>query len=358
MMNAMTNKIEVLDPMTLFNTVGNEVECVLDSNKKDKTELLKILDKQDFSSIKKFNKVELDIISNYTELGTDLKSFLESFQKDYAIHERESKKTYSELKKKYNKLKSVIPLLKNQYSNGIDILNDITDFFGVETEDEVFELTQQLSTLYRLKTYDSIDEINLKAWLRRGEIDFNALELPEYDENKLINWIDASSWKTNIVNINYFYSLPKILSDFGIALTFVPYLPKTVYGAVRWIENKPLIQISDKGNDLASCWFTLFHEIGHIILHKNDDIIFDDIINAPSSKTSEKERQANKFANKYLFNGDDLRKEVFVIKNSGKAVSSEFLSSKYNVNKLFTSYWLIKAQYQPRIQYRVPIYFN
>ena len=53
-----------------------------------------------------------------------------------------------------------------------------------------------------------------------------------------MNWIESREWMAHIEDVEYFKSLPSIFSRFGVGLVFVPSLPKTVYGAIRWIENK------------------------------------------------------------------------------------------------------------------------
>ena len=160
----------------------------------------------------------------------------------------------------------------------------------------------------------------------------------------------------HIEDVEYFKSLPSIFSSFGVGLVFVPSLPKTVYGAIRWIENKPLIQISDRGHDLISCWFTLFHELGHAIKHKNVEI-YEGEINESKAKQNKREKEANKFANEYLFNGDNLRKAVIDRKRAGLPMTAKLLAEEFNVLPIFVSYWLLKAQYAPAFQRRIQIDF-
>ena len=98
---------------------------------------------------------------------------------------------------------------------------------------------------------------------------------------------------------DYFKSLPGALARFGVGLVFTPSLPKTVYGAVRWLDGSPLIQISDRGRDLASCWFTLFHELGHAVMHRDAEI-YEGEMNDPRVKRDAREREADGFAGEFL----------------------------------------------------------
>lgn len=81
--------------------------------------------------------------------------------------------------------------------------------------------------------------------MKLGEHKFKNIFLPEYKRNKLENWVERKTWKENLTDKSYFMSLPEVFKDFGVGLTYTPFLPKTVYGAVRWINDRPLIQISD-----------------------------------------------------------------------------------------------------------------
>ena len=222
---------------------------------------------------------------------------------------------------------------------------------------EIFETSEKQAALFRTQNKVEVDSINLHAWLRRGELDFKALNLPDYNEKGLMSWIEAREWMKHIEEVDYFKSLPSVLSCFGVGLVFVPSLPKTVYGAIRWFDNKPLIQISDRGHDLVSCWFTLFHEFGHAMKHKNVEI-YEGGINESKAQQNQIEKDANKFANKYLFNGDNLRKAVFDRKRAGKFMSAKELAEEFNVQPIFASYWLLKAQYAPAFQSRIQIDFT
>ena len=68
--------------------------------------------------------------------------------------------------------------------------------------------------------------------------------------------------------------LTTVLSTCGIALVFLPHLKGTyAHGATIWpTKNKAIVLISLRGKDADRFWFSFFHEIGHLILHKKEDI--------------------------------------------------------------------------------------
>jgi Zn-dependent peptidase ImmA (M78 family) len=354
-METTTCKPEVLNPISFFNTIGQEIELMVEAKQKEKEELLKLLDENSFDSIFKLNKQKRETVIGYLGLDEDAKKFIIDFQNKYKETKEKAKRDYTESLKIFKKIKHIIPFLRGEFIQGIDILADIADYFGVEDEKDILKNAEIESVKFRKNPDVNIDTINLKAWLRRGELDLEKMQISSYNAEGLKEWIDAKSWKEHIEEVSYFMTIPDEISRFGIALVYTHFLPKTVYGAVRWIDEKPLIQLSDRNRDLASCWFTLFHEFGHVILHRSDESIIDFEINNSTKEGSKQEKEANKFANEHLFNGDSLRKEVF-LKNGIKNIQS--LSDKYGVSPLFCSYWLKKAQVNPTFQHTIPIEFN
>ncbi len=351
---AALEKIPVLNPLTLRNTVGGELADIFEARGIENFEKLigieELRSKERLSNKVLKKAAEILVAPNIVEYLTD-------FQKEYLEEKPRYMANYTQAKKTYTKLKKVVPLLRGEFTEGYDILDDILDFFGVDSEKEIFETSEKQAALFRTQNKMEVDSINLHAWLRRGELDFKVLNLYDYDEKGLMDWIKAREWMPHIEEVDYFKSLPSIFSRFGVGLVFVPSLPKTVYGAIRWINDKPLIQISDRGHDLISCWFTLFHELGHVIKHKNVEI-YEGGINESKAKQNKREREANKFANEYLFNGDSLRKAVFDRKRIGQFMSANSLAEEFNVQPIFASYWLLKAQYAPAFQRRIQIDFT
>lgn len=340
------NKVEVYNPIDHFATVGSELENILESQNINKNTILDELQWNNFESKKKITKKDFKILSALLNDNEIIIPFLENFQIRYADHEQKSLISYRRSKKYFSKLKGALSLITPDYNSGIDLLDDITDFFGVETEDEILEKSNQTEAMFRKQNNVKVNAINLLTWLRRGEIEFENKNLPSYNQKHLEEWIKNGEWRSNINSTNYFLTLPEIMNSFGVALIYVKFLPNTVYGAVRWFNDTPLIQLSDRNEDLASCWYTLFHEFGHVILHNKVDILEGDLGSSVSGKTKTKtqtykeEIEANGFASDLLFNGNALRKRIFTERND----DTQYLASYYNVDPLFVQYWQRKAR--------------
>lgn len=347
------NKPNVTNPLALRNTVGAELADIFDARGiEDYENALGV------ANLRSKERLSKSIIKKAIALlGADdsLYNVLKKFQENYLAEKPKCVESFKAAKKNFTKLKNALLLMRGEFNDGFDRLDDILDFFNVDSEDEIFAASESQAALYRTQNGVEPDSINLYTWLRRGELEFEKLDLPAYDEDALKSWVNAREWEQHIEDVAYFKSLPELFKQFGVALVYVPFLPKTVYGAVRWFNGHPLIEISDRNRDLATSWYTLFHEIGHAILHKNEDVYEGDIANQRHGNQIEK--QANQFASKHLFNGDNLRIAVFDRKKSGETMTANSLAQEFGVAPILASYWLLKAQYAPTMQKHIAIDF-
>lgn len=114
----------------------------------------------------------------------------------------------------------------------------------------------------------------LASWLREGELKADRIETNIFDKEKLKSSIESLKILTFEEQDIFHDKLVNILSKCGIAFVLVEKYPKTnVVGATQWDSNgqKAIIQLNLKGKRSDSLWFTLFHEIAHILMHESKD---------------------------------------------------------------------------------------
>ena len=202
---AALEKIPVLNPLTLRNTVGGELVDIFEARGiKNFEELIGI---KDLRSKEQLSNKALRKAAEILD-DSNVCKYLADFQKEYLEEKPRYVANYNQAKKTYTKLKKVLPLLRGEFTEGYDILDDILDFFGVDSATEIFETSEKQAALFRSQNKIEVDSINLHAWLRRGELDFNTLNLPDYNESKLMNWIESREWIAHIEDVEYFKSLP------------------------------------------------------------------------------------------------------------------------------------------------------
>ncbi len=117
--------------------------------------------------------------------------------------------------------------------------------------------------------------------------------------------------KFNIVDTSWLAKLAKLssqpdgpvraiefLRERGIVLEIVPHLPHTqLDGAAMMLsDGTPVIALTLRYDRLDSFWFTLFHEIGHVLLHFNHGLEAGFVDNLDTPNNSAEERDADLFA--------------------------------------------------------------
>ena len=96
------------------------------------------------------------------------------------------------------------------------------------------------------------------------------------------------------------------LNKTGVKFIMLNHLPKTYTdGSVFRDGYNPVIVYTCRYNRIDNFWFTIAHEIGHILFHlKNQD---DFIIDESNRIDTDDEKEANSFASKILMEDDILK---------------------------------------------------
>lgn len=332
---------EVFNPTIYMNTVGKEVCEVFRLHNKDYSSLnIQDLEQQEYLSIQK-----LKLISRTLELGDSFIKSMQNYQTMYKTVKQKSNDQYKQSVHFYKKIKDCLKYIRNNEIRNIDLLNSILDFFGVDSEMQ-FETYCRNRIFYR-KSANDIDNIHLTSLIKRGEKDFENIEHKViFDKEGLYNWINGRSWEAYVHKKDKFLKLPLFLQQFGVYVFLYPYFSNTVFGCVEWKNDNPIIIITDRGKDLASCWKTLFHEFGHVILHK-DIASYDYEKELNGKDIANIEKEANNFVNQYLFNGDSLQKKCFNLAKTKQTSKKQDLSVQYKVKPIFVEYWMRKAKLIP-----------
>lgn len=92
--------------------------------------------------------------------------------------------------------------------------------------------------------------------------------------------------------------IKNMLADCGVVLVMLPYLKNSgLHGVVKWLsKEKALVAISDRRKYSDTFWFTLFHEIGHVLQKRVKDVSY----TWESDFMDESEREADLFAQETL----------------------------------------------------------
>ena len=194
-------------------------------------------------------------------------------------------------------------------------LANILDFFGVANPAAWESVWGGFAVEFRKSEKREADRFALAAWLRKGELAAQGIDCAPYDRTRFQETLAEIKSLTVKGPDQFVPSLTTMCSSCGVAVAFVPELPKTASGATRWLSpNKALIQLSLRYRSDDQLWFTFFHEAAHILFHRKK-LIFIEI----EPYKSEQECEADKFAADCLIPPADFNS--FVEERTGRAFS-------------------------------------
>jgi HTH-type transcriptional regulator/antitoxin HigA len=171
---------------------------------------------------------------------------------------------------------------------------ELRSFFGVTS---LSRLEHIYGGAFRVSTAWEPSPGALMAWLRLGEVMAQGIEVPEYNKTRLLDCIPGLRALTLIDPTDASPRLRKELAACGVRLVYVPHLPKTyAHGVTRWQTGNPLVQLSVRGRYEDILWFSLLHEIGHVLLGHTRRVPLIAWDRKPDSDKSELEDEADQFA--------------------------------------------------------------
>ena len=105
-------------------------------------------------------------------------------------------------------------------------------------------------------------------------------------------------------------AVPYRLLESGVRFVIVPHLPKSYLDGATWMTgNNPLIALTLRYDRIDSFWFTLLHELAHILL-KHSGAHFDNLYDGASGGKKAHEDQANQHASRWLVEPEALSEFV------------------------------------------------
>lgn len=216
-----------------------------------------------------------------------------------------------------------------QQNNDIEKVKSLFHFFGV-SDKKAFEDYYHNDVYQGAFRYSEKFEKNpyaIAAWLRQGEIQAEQIEAPKFSEKKFKQKLKEIKALMAKQPIDFFDQLQKICLEAGVKVLHTHKLPKApINGSTRWLQNSPVIQLTDmyKRNDIF--WFTFFHEAGHILLHGKKDIFME--FDGYKEEDHGREQEANEFAVKWTL----TEKQEKVIRESLPLKEQEILNSAKKFN--------------------------
>jgi plasmid maintenance system antidote protein VapI len=192
---------------------------------------------------------------------------------------------------------------------------DCLEFFGVYSLDEWYSKYQKQLMTAALKVSESYDykSESIVTWLRIGSVLSDELACEKWDRNKLWACLPEARSLSRVKSPELFIpQLQELFSHCGVALVIAPTPVRCgASGATFFVSNeKAVILMSFRYLSDDHFWFTLFHEIGHLLLHGKNRLFVEGKLNSDPKE----EIEANKFSAQLLIPTkfrQDLKKLCF-----------------------------------------------
>jgi len=183
----------------------------------------------------------------------------------------------------------------------ISKMEAILSFLSVSNKEGFYNVYEPMlqSANHRLSLHVNKNSYAIAAWMRKGDLQVaemksNSYSAPVFKENlKKIKTIAATQPD------NFFDLLKALCTEAGVKVVHTSCLPGApLHGSTRWINDTPVIQLSNRYQRNDIFWFTFFHEAGHILKHGKKAIFLEGIDLDPEMIS--KEQEANEVAIEYL----------------------------------------------------------
>ena len=136
----------------------------------------------------------------------------------------------------------------------------------------------------------------IASWIQAGTSKAQLIEIKPFDKQKLEQTLGSLKKLMNLDDINQAVcQLEQLLASCGVAFVMLPHFKGTkVNGATFWLneKSKAVVIMTIRGSFSDIFWFSLFHEIAHILLHQKKQVFLEDSCDNPLIK-NRKMKQIN-----------------------------------------------------------------
>ena len=151
--------------------------------------------------------------------------------------------------------------------------------------------------------------INSRAWIQTAMNISKNIETKPYNAEKLKGYLPELRGMTVKEPEEFLPRMNEIFAECGIAFVLLPHLKNSgVNGAVKWVtEDRVVLAMNNRGLDADKFWFSLFHEIKHVLQQKIKMVFISSTVEEMLDINNNLEIEADKFATNYLISPADYK---------------------------------------------------
>lgn len=186
---------------------------------------------------------------------------------------------------------------------GTALVSRLLAFFGVASPKAYEKTWLEPQASYKRSQLHAIDKNLTALWLRLAEREAADLlsQAPPYDANQLREAaIEIPRLTVGAIGKAFEQAQQRLLSA-GVVLVVLDEMQGTrISGVSRWIDGTPLIAVTIRYKAPDSLWFSILHEIAHVLLHPKRSTFVDDEGAKARDDSDTQESAANAFAQDLL----------------------------------------------------------
>jgi HTH-type transcriptional regulator / antitoxin HigA len=192
----------------------------------------------------------------------------------------------------------VVPIVRKSADKAKELLKyfKIASFSVLKNTDFLVNYRTAISTV------NEKNIINSNAWVQTALNIGQQLDTESFDQRKLKSHLQEIRKMTLQNPVDFLPRLKEIFASCGVAFVVLPHLKNSgVNGAVKWInKEKVILAINNRRKYADIFWFSLFHEIGHVLQRKIAMLIVGIDVEEMDETNKILEREADDFARNSL----------------------------------------------------------
>lgn len=176
--------------------------------------------------------------------------------------------------------------------------SQVKKFWGIKKIDFSFQDKTSLLNFRKSKAYNSYNNYYALTWSRMAKLCSNKYYVPGYSKDGLLEIVEKlPDYTLQNIGIEIFLD---DLNKVGVKFFVLSHLQNTYLDGSAFLDSRnPVIVYTKRYDRVDNFWFTMAHEIAHVVLHlKNKNNVFLDDLDIEGSETVEIE--ANEYASNYL----------------------------------------------------------
>lgn len=180
-----------------------------------------------------------------------------------------------------------------------EMKRQVLDFWGIKQLDFAFIDNDFVQCLNRKsEAYNQFNASYAATWYRKAQLVAKEYKVPAYSKEKLNTLATRlHSFTPDEDNIPEFING---LQACGVKFFVLPHLEKTYLDGAAFMDGKnPVVVFTGRHKRIDNFWFTVAHEVAHILKHLGPDcpFVLDDLKRGDVDKL---EKEANQLASKWL----------------------------------------------------------